>query len=135
MRFNLVLVTLLCIITWMSSVQATHGPASSCCLRLPKNIKRPPHKRIVNYTIQSEVVCPIKAIVFQTKSGKTLCFDPNNDWAKRTIRKVQHEKEITSNTAPAVATTKKVQQKKTRNGKRQQRNKCRRGSKRQTQGV
>ncbi|XP_044074272.1 eotaxin-like [Siniperca chuatsi] len=145
MRFSLVLAALLCFSTWMSMVHATHGPVSSCCMQWSKT--RVPVERIMDYTIQSEGVCPITAIIFQTKFGKRLCSDPNNKWAKKAILKVdvekkallenrQNEDESTSNITPTVSTTSKnAPQKKGRNGRRRQRKKSRRGRKGQRKRV
>ncbi|GAA6213494.1 eotaxin-like [Lates japonicus] len=142
MRSSLGLASLLCFITWMSLVHATHGPVSSCCLRWSTTIV--PLDRIMNYTIQSEGICPIKAVVFQTQSGKRLCSDPNNRWAKRAMEKVnektkallkvkQNEQGSASDNKPAASTTpkkeplkkgrtrKKVQRKRSRAVKRWQR--------------
>uniref|UniRef100_A0A4W6ESN3 C-C motif chemokine n=1 Tax=Lates calcarifer TaxID=8187 RepID=A0A4W6ESN3_LATCA len=116
MRSSLGLACLLCFITWMSLVQATHGPVSSCCLRWSTTMIQ--LDRIMNYTIQSEGICPIKAVVFQTQSGNRLCSDPNNRWAKRAMKKVnektkallkveQNEQGSASDNKPAVSTTPK----------------------------
>ncbi|GAA6213496.1 eotaxin-like isoform X2 [Lates japonicus] len=117
MRSSLGLASLLCFITWMSLVHATHGPVSSCCLRWSTTIV--PLDRIMNYTIQSEGICPIKAVVFQTQSGKRVCSDPHSNWAKRAMEKVdeetkallkveQNEEELTSDNKQAVSTTPKT---------------------------
>ncbi|XP_039998925.1 eotaxin-like [Xiphias gladius] len=90
MRFSLELATLLCFVTWMSLVYATHGPVASCCLRWSKTRVR--HIKIMNYTIQPEGICPTTAVVFQTKSGKRLCSDPNSEWAKTAILMVEKAK-------------------------------------------
>ncbi|XP_044074271.1 eotaxin-like [Siniperca chuatsi] len=144
MRFSLVLAALLCFSTWMSMVHAIHGPLSSCCMQWSNT--RVPVERIMDYTIQSEGVCPITAIIFQTKFGKRLCSDPNNKWAKKAILKVDVEKALlenrqnedgsTSNITPTVSTTSKnAPQKKGRNGSRRQRKKSRRGRKGQRKRV
>uniref|UniRef100_A0A4W6EN98 C-C motif chemokine n=1 Tax=Lates calcarifer TaxID=8187 RepID=A0A4W6EN98_LATCA len=90
----------------------THGPVSSCCLRWSTTMIQ--LDRIMNYTIQSEGICPIKAVVFQTQSGNRLCSDPNNRWAKRAMKKVnektkallkveQNEQGSASDNKPAVS--------------------------------
>ncbi|XP_045919176.1 monocyte chemotactic protein 1B-like isoform X2 [Micropterus dolomieu] len=91
MRLSLVVAALLCFTTWMSVVHATHGPVPLCCMQWSNT--RIPLKRIVGYTIQSEGVCPIAAVMFQTKLGKRICSDPNSVWAKEAILKVDEEKE------------------------------------------
>ncbi|XP_045907251.1 C-C motif chemokine 13-like [Micropterus dolomieu] len=147
MRFSLGVAALLCFTTWMSVVHATHGPVSICCMQWSNT--QVPLKRIVDYTIQSEGVCPIAAVMFQTKLGKRICSDPNSDWAKEAIRKVDEEKKkktllekrlnedrSTSDMTPAASTTSKNgPQKKTRNGRRRQRNNSRRGRKEQRNCV
>ncbi|GAA6234892.1 eotaxin-like [Lates japonicus] len=96
MRSSLGLACLLCFITWMSLVHATHGPMSSClCVRLSNT--KVQVKRIVNYTIQSDGICPMKAVVFQTQSGKRLCSDPHSNWAKRAMKKVDEETKVQLN--------------------------------------
>ncbi|KAF1384003.1 hypothetical protein PFLUV_G00137720 [Perca fluviatilis] len=141
MRFSPVIAALLCFTTWMSMAHATNGPVASCCLRW--SITRVPLERIVNYTNQSEGICPIRAVVFQTKRGRRICSDPNSDWALRAIRKVDEEKEIkalqeesTSDIPPAVSTAPtNARQKECRNGRRRQRKKTRRGRKGQRKRV
>ncbi|XP_032386957.1 C-C motif chemokine 8 isoform X2 [Etheostoma spectabile] len=115
MRFSPVIAALLCFTTWMSMVHASIGPMASCCYWRSKT--RVPLERIVDYTNQSEGLCPITAVVFLTKRGRRICSDPNSDWAGKAIRKVDKEKEIkalqkmggikgsTSNITPAVSNT------------------------------
>ncbi|XP_035491765.2 regakine-1 [Scophthalmus maximus] len=141
MRFTLVLPTLLCFLTWMSSVHASQGPGSNCCLGW--STTRIPLTQIRNYTIQSEGVCPVTAVVFLTTRGKTICSDPNSKWAKRGVVKVdeeakgllemeQNEQRSTSDITPTVSTTsKKAPGKKGRRERRRQRNKSQSGRKRQ----
>uniref|UniRef100_A0A8D2ZRB4 C-C motif chemokine n=1 Tax=Scophthalmus maximus TaxID=52904 RepID=A0A8D2ZRB4_SCOMX len=127
MRFSLALPTLLCFLTWMNSVHTSQGPGYSCCLRWATT--RIPLTQIRNYTIQSEVMCPITAVVFLTTRGKRICSDPNSKWAKRAIVAMeQNEQRSTSDITPTVSTTsKKVPGKKGRRERRRQRNKSRRG--------
>ncbi|XP_042354479.1 lymphotactin-like isoform X2 [Plectropomus leopardus] len=116
MRFTLMLAVLLCFATWMSMVYATHGPVSNCCLQRSNTLSKVPFEQIVDYTNQSEGVCPIRAVVFQTKRGKRICSDPDSDRAKRAMRRVdkekekkalqkkgQHEGESTTNITPPVS--------------------------------
>ncbi|XP_074507064.1 C-C motif chemokine 2-like [Sebastes fasciatus] len=117
MRLSLVLAALLCFTTWMSVGHATNGPVSSCCLG--RSDTKVPFKRILSYTIQTDGVCQITAVVFLTKLGKRICSDPNSDWAKRTILKLDEEKKkekalqeqgqteegLTSDITPTVSTT------------------------------
>ncbi|TDH05582.1 hypothetical protein EPR50_G00123830 [Perca flavescens] len=146
MRFSPVIAALLCFTSWMSMGHASNGPVASCCLRW--SITRPRLEQIVDYTNQSEGICPIRAVVFQTKRGKNICSDPNSNWAERAIRKVDKEKEIkalqeeglneesTSDIQPAVSTAPtNARQKECRKGRRRQRKKIRRGRKGQRKRV
>ncbi|XP_047444584.1 monocyte chemotactic protein 1B-like isoform X2 [Mugil cephalus] len=92
MQFSLVLATFLCFSTWMSLVHtvSAHGPPSDCCLQWSRTKLHP--KQIKNYTIQSEGVCPIKAVVFLTVRGKRVCSNPETPWVKKAILKVDREK-------------------------------------------
>ncbi|XP_053185351.1 fractalkine-like [Scomber japonicus] len=89
MGFGVVLATLLCIATWMTSVHTSHGPMRNCCIVTTTTKVRP--VLIKNYTIQQDDVCPISAIVFQTTRGKNICSDPKDPWAKRAKNKVDEE--------------------------------------------
>ncbi|XP_034410908.1 C-C motif chemokine 4-like [Cyclopterus lumpus] len=148
MRFSLVLAALLCFTTWMGVVHATHAPVSSCCLGWSNTRVLP--KRIVGYTFQTEGVCSITAVVFQSKRGVKICSDPNSDWARKVILKVDEEKKrkmalqvkaqneegLTSDVTPTVSlplTTKP--QKKCRNGRRRQKKKSRGGRRGQKKCV
>ncbi|XP_074507058.1 uncharacterized protein LOC141777033 isoform X1 [Sebastes fasciatus] len=116
MRFSLVLAALLCFTTWMSVGHAPIVPVASCCLGW-SNLKGVPLNRILDYTIQSDGVCPIKAVVFQTTRGLGISSDPNSDRAEKAILKVDEEKEkalqekgqneegLTSDITPTVSTT------------------------------
>nr|ACQ58878.1 C-C motif chemokine 3 precursor [Anoplopoma fimbria] len=135
MRFSLVLAALLCFVTWMSAVHATHAPVASCCLGRSDTKVHP--KNILDYYYQDEGACKITAIVFLTKGGSRICSDPNSKWAKRVILKVDEKKALQemgqveegspSNTTPTVSLplTNATQQKR-RNGKggRRGQNKC-----------
>ncbi|XP_026169695.1 lymphotactin-like [Mastacembelus armatus] len=90
MRLNLVLGTLLCIITWISLSHATHGPVQNCCAMWSTTRLR--HRQIKNYTMQSGGACPIKAVVFHTVRGKRVCSNPNIQWVKDAILKVDNDK-------------------------------------------
>ncbi|XP_060900405.1 regakine-1-like [Labrus mixtus] len=89
MRSSLQSVALLFFTTWSSLASATHGPLSHCCDRLfNTKIKL---DKIMNYTIQSGGACPIEAVIFQTKSGRRLCSNPEDRWTKRAMLKVDRE--------------------------------------------
>lgn len=64
------------------------GPPVSCC-RLGDI--RPHLDKILNYTIQTEEMCSIRAVLFQTVTGKTLCSDPESSWTKSAMWKVDEE--------------------------------------------
>ncbi|XP_042354481.1 eotaxin-like isoform X4 [Plectropomus leopardus] len=137
MRFSLVLAVFHCLTTWMSTVHATIGPDSDCCPQW-SDTKVRVHK-IVDYTNQSEGVCPIRAVVFQTRSGKRICSDPDSDWARKAMQKVDEKREkkalqkkvqdeegsASVITSAVSSTSKKAPQNKRRNGRRRQRNKSR----------
>ncbi|XP_051553107.1 C-C motif chemokine 2-like [Myxocyprinus asiaticus] len=72
------------------SVFAEDGPPVSCCLSLGHT--RPPLKRVLDYRNQTKPMCPIGAVVVWMVSGRTLCLDPNSDWTKKAILKVDEEK-------------------------------------------
>ncbi|XDV27809.1 hypothetical protein PO909_031291 [Leuciscus waleckii] len=68
----------------------TDGPPPNCCLKLGYRGVR--LEKVLNYRIQIEGLCPIKAVVIQTVSGKILCSDLNSNWTKRAMRKVDEAK-------------------------------------------
>ncbi|KAK9979056.1 hypothetical protein ABG768_012502 [Culter alburnus] len=75
----------------------TDGPPVTCCLELGS--RRVHLERVLNYRIQTRGLCPIKAVVIQTVSGKSLCSDPDSKWTQRAMRKVDKRREQDS--APA----------------------------------
>ncbi|XP_028283298.1 uncharacterized protein LOC114449677 [Parambassis ranga] len=104
MHLSLVLVTVLCFTTWVSSAHATHGPtASTCCVQW--STTRVQLNKIISYTIQSEGVCRIFAVQFLTVSGKTICSNPNTDWTKKAISKVDEERRVASTAITPTAST------------------------------
>ncbi|KAK2822253.1 hypothetical protein Q5P01_022318 [Channa striata] len=115
MRNNLVLVGLLCSITWMSSGCAVVGPAvPDCCSGYSNTIA--PLNKVVNYTIQLDDVCAIKAFVFKTESGRIICSDPKSGWARKAkqavdkktlllVIKEHNEEGSTSDITPTTAST------------------------------
>ncbi|XP_041658754.1 eotaxin-like [Cheilinus undulatus] len=137
MRFSLVSVALFCLITWISLVNAVPGPVTNCCEVW--STTKIPVKRVMNYTIQSGGICPIRAVLFQTKKGTTLCSDPDSGWAKRAMQKVdretkallqetQSEEDGSADITPASADApQKAKQKKNRTGRRGQGKRCKGG--------
>ncbi|XP_039510555.1 uncharacterized protein LOC120465049 [Pimephales promelas] len=88
-----------------------------CCYSL-KDIK-PPVENIVKYDMQDPSLCGIRAVRFYTKKNKVVCSDPESNYAKRAMDIVDGRKTTTprytstTNTIPAVTTTKKTPGKKT----------------------
>ncbi|XP_042075930.1 eotaxin-like [Haplochromis burtoni] len=107
MKSSLVVTTLLCFTTWMSLAFAR--PGESCCVSWSKT--RVPLDRIVNYAIQSEDACRIKAVRLRTVLGKTICTDPNADWTIKAMEWVDKKKAPTTSTTttstPTTSTTTK----------------------------
>lgn len=114
MQFNLILTAVLCFTAWMNLVQAINGPINACTCVALSNTKVP-HTKIKGYTIQKEAICRFSAVVFKTVNGRTICSDPNSDWAKHIIQKLEAKtiprpmkicakEETTSGTAPSAST-------------------------------
>ncbi|XP_005721585.1 C-C motif chemokine 2-like [Pundamilia nyererei] len=89
MQSSLIVAALLCFTTWMSSDCATPISIRSCCLVWSKT--RVSLDRIVNYSIQTEDTCLIKAVQLRTVLGKTICANPDADWTRKAIEKVDRE--------------------------------------------
>uniref|UniRef100_A0A668VFB7 Chemokine interleukin-8-like domain-containing protein n=1 Tax=Oreochromis aureus TaxID=47969 RepID=A0A668VFB7_OREAU len=70
----------------------------SCCVSWSRT--RVPLDRIVNYTIQTEEHCRIKAVQLRTVHGNTICANPDADWTKKAMEWVDKKKE-----KPALATS------------------------------
>ncbi|XP_039877944.1 lymphotactin-like isoform X1 [Simochromis diagramma] len=105
MQSSLIVAALLCFTTWMSSVRATPISIRSCCVVWSKT--RVPLDRIVNYSIQTEEHCRIKAVQLRTVLGKTICAKPGADWTRKAIEKVDREnsqKGFTSDMMPTGST-------------------------------
>ncbi|XP_024246909.1 C-C motif chemokine 2 isoform X2 [Oncorhynchus tshawytscha] len=92
MRLSLVFSSLLCVATWMTGVDASFGPVNTCCLKLTQ--KRISPKKVVDYTVQTTALCPIKVIVLHTIERKTICGDPGSDWVRKAMGKVDETKAI-----------------------------------------
>ncbi|XP_055739807.1 C-C motif chemokine 2-like [Salvelinus fontinalis] len=92
MRLSLVFSSLLCVATWMTGVDASVGPVNSCCLKLTQ--KRISPKKVVDYTVQTTALCPIKVIELHTIERKTICGDPGSDWVRKAMGKVDETKAI-----------------------------------------
>lgn len=101
---------LLCLATWMSMAGATNGPVADCCTGWSNT--RINNTLIVKYTIQSESVCKLRAVMFHTKGDKKICSNPDNLWAKKAMKEVDKRKALqdiidrsTSCITPAASTT------------------------------
>ncbi|XP_008300078.1 eotaxin-like isoform X1 [Stegastes partitus] len=136
MQLSLVLAALLCFTTWVTFTNATHGSERNCCLQW--STTKVPVNRIVNYTIQPEGVCPIKAVLLETRRRNKLCSDPDSEWAKRAMAKVdkdrtsslevgQKQEGSTDDMTPAATVTSKKGSK--RRGRNRRRKNHRRGRK------
>ncbi|XP_059418742.1 eotaxin-like [Carassius carassius] len=79
---------------WMSIEGSVEdGRTPSCCLKVSDT--KIPVEDIVNYSMQTAPLCPIKAVRFHTKRNKTICSDPNDSWAKKAIKSVDSRKKLT----------------------------------------
>ncbi|XP_072544747.1 uncharacterized protein [Salminus brasiliensis] len=76
----------------LSSTFAQNGRPSHCCLKISSIAHKVRLDKIVDYWWQIKGVCPITAVVLKTRLGKRLCADPNIDWTKRAMSKVDTEK-------------------------------------------
>ncbi|KAM9428088.1 C-C motif chemokine 2-like isoform 1-T1 [Salvelinus alpinus] len=68
------------------------GPVNTCCLKLTQ--KRISPKKVVDYTVQTTALCPIKVIVLHTIEKKMICGDPGSDWVRKAMGKVDETKAI-----------------------------------------
>ncbi|XP_036410785.1 C-C motif chemokine 2-like [Megalops cyprinoides] len=80
----------LCVAAWIACLSATSGPTSSCCLMVTDTRVHP--KNIVDYKLQTSGLCPVQAVVLQTRKGKVICSEPEKEWVKRAMQKVDKEK-------------------------------------------
>ncbi|KAJ8357031.1 hypothetical protein SKAU_G00198250 [Synaphobranchus kaupii] len=80
-----------CVVAATACVSATNGPALSCCLTISDTRVHP--KNIVNYTVQRIGLCPVEAVVFETRKGKKVCSELGRNWVIRAMDKVDKEKE------------------------------------------
>ncbi|KAK3546188.1 hypothetical protein QTP70_025232 [Hemibagrus guttatus] len=78
-----------------------HGAPPDCCLSIsPKKVNV---ISIVGYWRQNNGMCPIKAIVFTLENGISLCSDPDIDWTKNAMRKVDEEAQQMPNHSSGLA--------------------------------
>uniref|UniRef100_A0A087Y570 Chemokine interleukin-8-like domain-containing protein n=1 Tax=Poecilia formosa TaxID=48698 RepID=A0A087Y570_POEFO len=82
-----------CFTIWMNLVQASNQSPDDClCSVVSKT--RIHHSKIEKYTIQNGGICPFSAIVFRTEKGKTICSDPNDEWAKHVLRLLEKRRTL-----------------------------------------
>ncbi|KAG7329759.1 hypothetical protein KOW79_005981 [Hemibagrus wyckioides] len=91
-----------CTSSVFSSVFASsNGALPDCCLSIsPKKVNV---TSIVSYWQQDNRICPVKAIVFTLENGKYLCSDPDLDWTKKAMRKIDEEAEQMPNHSSGLA--------------------------------
>lgn len=75
----------------MFSVQV-NGQVYTCCRKTYNNNVKV--NRLASYYMQNTNMCPIKAVTFVTISGKKLCSDPTNDWAKLAMNHLDQKKKL-----------------------------------------
>ncbi|XP_052333370.1 uncharacterized protein LOC118402500 [Oncorhynchus keta] len=111
MRLSLMFCTWLCVASWMAGVYANVGPIKSCCLQLSQTRVHP--NNVVDYTVQTTVLCSIDAIVsvhynnisytvilhrkdykLHTIGRKRICADPGRDWVRKAVGKVDEARMI-----------------------------------------
>ncbi|XP_017575082.1 C-C motif chemokine 2-like [Pygocentrus nattereri] len=83
-------VCFLCVAAFSSALAQSRRP-SNCCLRVSRITVR--LDNILDYRWQDKGLCPVTAVVFETRSGNKICSDPNRDWTKRAMSKVAKDKE------------------------------------------
>ncbi|KAJ8394983.1 hypothetical protein AAFF_G00039340 [Aldrovandia affinis] len=93
----------LCAATWMPRVSTSTGPSSNCCLKVSET--RLHLKNIVRHIEQKAGLCPVDAIVFLTKKGKKVCADPDRDWVKKAVGKLEERKKSKGKRKEKTATT------------------------------
>ncbi|XP_060785628.1 mucin-5AC-like isoform X2 [Neoarius graeffei] len=77
-----------------------HGSPVSCCLQTSKIKIR--ITDMLNYLLQNRPPCPIKAVRFLLKNGKTLCSDPEDSWTQHAIKELDKRKNTNApNTSPS----------------------------------
>ncbi|XP_056600113.1 mucin-5AC-like [Triplophysa dalaica] len=84
---KLILLTFILYCIWLTSVEVSgEEPPVTCCLKVLNT--RVPIGDILDYEIQNSRPCSIRAIRFHTKKGKTVCWDPDENWAKRAMQAI-----------------------------------------------
>ncbi|XP_029351868.1 monocyte chemotactic protein 1B-like [Echeneis naucrates] len=75
----LVLCTVLISSLAILATQSTAGPDSCCFQFIAKPLSK---KKVVSYTY-TNMLCPVKAVVFKMASNHEICADPSQEWVKR----------------------------------------------------
>ncbi|XP_036419512.1 C-C motif chemokine 2-like [Colossoma macropomum] len=75
---------------WADVTLAGIGPPTECCWKTSNTRISVIH--IVSYVHQDLSLCPIKAVRFTTKNGKTICSDPESSWANLAIKMMDTRK-------------------------------------------
>ncbi|KAL6489970.1 hypothetical protein MHYP_G00003150 [Metynnis hypsauchen] len=83
-------VCFLCVAAFSSAFAQSRRP-SNCCLSVSRITVR--LDSILDYRWQDKGLCPVTAVVFETRRRNKICADPNRDWTKRAMRKVTKDKE------------------------------------------
>ncbi|XP_072514535.1 C-C motif chemokine 32b.3 [Salminus brasiliensis] len=122
---NLYHIVFICIASCLCCGTAASWPAH-CCLKTHNT--RIHVKRFARYTVQTAGLCPINAIVFLTVKGKTLCYNPDLDWVKDAMKKVDQRKGENRGSGSGPASSPKP-----KNGPRKSQKGKRKGKKRQNQ--
>ncbi|XP_056600100.1 lymphotactin-like [Triplophysa dalaica] len=94
---KLILLTFVLYHIRLTSVEARDDkPIEHCCLQVFNT--RVQIGDILDYDIQNSPPCPIRAIQFHTKKGKTVCWDPDEKWAKRASQAI----DVRTTTKPTI---------------------------------
>ncbi|XP_021263784.1 monocyte chemotactic protein 1B-like [Numida meleagris] len=84
-----VLLLLLLLSVSQYSSTAPYAP-SECCYTHSKAAVR---LEVLQNFYETSNDCPLKTIVFETKSGAKICAKPNAPWVKKAIKNIQKKKD------------------------------------------
>ncbi|KAK3567025.1 hypothetical protein QTP86_008980 [Hemibagrus guttatus] len=73
----------------------------SCCLKVCDTKVR--KEFLKSYSLQDKPLCPVKAVRFTLENGISLCSDPDIDWTKNAMRKVDEEAQQMPNHSSGLA--------------------------------
>uniref|UniRef100_A0A8C8EGY8 Chemokine interleukin-8-like domain-containing protein n=1 Tax=Oncorhynchus tshawytscha TaxID=74940 RepID=A0A8C8EGY8_ONCTS len=93
LKLSLVFCTWLCVASWMAGVYANVGPIKSCCLQLSQTRVHP--NNVVDYNVQTTVLCPIDAIVsvHYNNISYTVILH-RRDWVRKAVGTVDEARMI-----------------------------------------